>query len=432
MKSKITTSVRLSGSCHEYKKNNIKVMSKIKFNILLLICLGMMSATAQTKKKPAAKPVATSTAKKPVTAVAAQGIFAEIETAKGKIVIQLEYQKTPVTVANFISLAEGTNASVADEKLKGKPFYDGLKFHRVIADFMIQGGDPQGNGSGGPGYAFKDEFTDAQFDKAGILAMANSGPKTNGSQFFITHKETSWLNGKHTIFGYVTTGHDVVNKIAQDDVMNKITIIRKGADAKKFDAAKTFADYMANKAGDEAKEATMTAENNKKQVELEAQRKAEYNTKFAPVIAAKAKYLNDTKATATETTSSLKYKIIKAGTGKKPAEGTNVYIDYAGYLEDGSLFDSSIENVNKEYGKFDENRAKQNGYQPFPFPYGKKDGLIPGFLEALNLMNFGDTALVYIPSKLGYGEKGAGNVIPPNANIIFEIEMLETMPAPKQ
>ena len=407
---------------------------KIKFNILLLICLGMISATAQTKKKPAIKSrkvTTTTIAKKQATTPADQGIFAEMETSKGKILIQLEYQKTPITVANFISLAEGTNASVADEKLKGKPFYNGLKFHRVIADFMIQGGDPQGNGSGGPGYAFKDEFTDAKFDKAGILAMANSGPKTNGSQFFITHKETPWLTGKHTIFGHVLTGQDVVNKIAQDDVIKTIVIVRKGADAKKFDATKIFADYMANKGGDDAKDAALAAENNKKQAELEAQKKAEYMAKFGSVIAAKAKYLSDSKATATETASGLKYKIIQTGTGKKPAEGANVFIDYAGYLEDGSLFDSSIESVNKECGKFDENRAKQNGYQPFPFQYGKKEGLIPGFIEGLNLMNFGDKALVFIPSKLGYGERGAGNVIPPNSNIVFEIEMLETAPAKK-
>ncbi len=408
-------------------------MSKIKFNILLFICFGMMSATAQTKKTPAAKPSGTKftvSEKKPAKPSTDQGIFAEIETAKGKIVIQLEYQKTPITVANFISLAEGTNASVTDEKLKGKPFYDGLKFHRVIADFMIQGGDPQGNGSGGPGYAFKDEFVaELKHNRPGILSMANSGPKTNGSQFFITHKETPWLDGKHTIFGNVITGQDVVNKIAQDDVIGKITIVRKGDEAKKFDATKTFADYMGNKAGDDAKEEAIAAENQKKQVELEAQKKSEYNAKFGPIIAAKAKYLSDIKATATETASGLKYKITKAGTGKKPAEGTDVYINYAGYLEDGNLFDSSMESVNKECGKYDENRAKQNGYQPFPFSYGKKDGLIPGFLEALSLMGYGDTALVFIPSKLGYGERGAGNVIPPNSNIIFEVEMLETPPA---
>jgi cyclophilin family peptidyl-prolyl cis-trans isomerase len=408
-------------------------MGKTKFNILLLICLGMISATAQTTKKPAAKSTkpAVATAKKPAQANADQGIFAEIETSKGNITIQLEYQKTPVTVANFISLAEGTNASVTDPKLKGKPFYNGLKFHRVIADFMIQGGDPQGNGSGGPGYAFKDEFTDAKFDKAGILAMANSGPKTNGSQFFITHKETSWLTGKHTIFGYVTKGQDVVNAIKQDDLINKITIVRKGAEAKKFDAAKVFADYMANKAGDDAKDAALAAENQRKQAELEAQKKADYLKTYGPIITAKAKYLTETKATATETASGLRYKILQSGNGKKPAEGSNVYIHY-GYLEDGSLFDSSYESINKEFGKFDENRAKQNGYQPFPFPYGKKDGLIPGFIEGLNLMSLGDKALIFIPSKLGYGERGAGNVIPPNSNIIFEIEMLETPPAAKQ
>lgn len=398
---------------------------KIKFNILLLICVGILSTTAQTKKTTAksTKPAA--------SASADQGIFAEIETSKGKIVIQLEYQKAPVTVANFISLAEGTNTFVTDEKLKGKHFYDGLKFHRVIADFMIQGGDPAGNGSGGPGYAFKDEFTDAKFDKAGILAMANSGPKTNGSQFFITHKNTDWLTGKHTIFGYVTTGQDVVNAIKQDDLINKITIIRKGADAKKFDAAKTFSDYMANKAGDDAKEAALAAEKQKKQAEDAAKAQAEYKTKYAPVIAAKSKSLSDTKATATETASGLRYKILQTGTGKKPVDGSTVYINYAGYLEDGTLFDSSYETVNKEFGKYDENRAKQNGYQPFPFQYGKKDGLIPGFIEGLNLMNLGDKMLIFIPSKLGYGERGAGNVIPPNSNIIFEIEMTETAPAPK-
>lgn len=407
-------------------------MSKIKFNILLLVCFGMMNITAQTSKKPVSKSVKPQ-AKTVAVASADQGIFAEIETSKGIIILKLEYKKTPITVANFIALAEGTNASVTDENLKGKPFYNGLKFHRVIPEFMIQGGDPQGNGSGGPGYAFKDEFiTELKHDRPGILSMANSGPKTNGSQFFITHKETPWLDGKHTIFGNVITGQDVVNKIAQDDIINKITIVRKGAEATKFDAVKTFGNYMANKGGDDEKDAAIAAETQKKQNEIEAQKKAEYNAKFASVISAKAKYLADTKATATETASGVRFKVLQTGTGIKPADGTNVFIHYAGYLEDGSLFDSSYENINKEFGKFDENRGKQNGYQPFPFPYGKKDGLIPGFLEGLSLMNLGDKAYIYIPSKLGYGERGAGNVIPPNANIIFEIEMLETAPASKQ
>ncbi len=397
---------------------------KIKLSILCLLVAGITSSIAQPKQKPTvakATPTATNTT---------DGIFAEINTDKGKILLQLEYKKTPVTVANFITLTEGTNAFVSEEKLKGKPFYDGLKFHRVIADFMIQGGDPQGNGSGGPGYAFKDEIVaDLKHNRPGVLSMANSGPKTNGSQFFITHKETAWLDGKHTVFGYVIKGQDVVNAIKQDDVIKSITIIRKGGDAKNFDATKVFADYMANKAGDDAQEAAIAAENKKKQAEAEAQKQAEYKAKYGVVFAAKANYLNEVKATATETTSGLKYKIIQTGTGKKPADGTNIFIHYAGYLEDGSLFDSSYENTNKECGKFDENRAKQNGYQPFPFQYGKKDGLIPGFIEALSMMNFGDKLIAFIPSKLGYGERGAGNVIPPNSNIIFEIEMLEAAPA---
>lgn len=404
---------------------------KIKFSILCLLVIGLTSGLAQTKKKPVAtKTTPAVQVKKPATNNTTDGIFAEIETDKGKILLQLEYQKTPITVANFISLIEGTNTFIADEKYKGKPFYDGLKFHRVINDFMIQGGDPAGNGSGGPGYAFKDEIVpDLKHNRPGVLSMANSGPKTNGSQFFITHKETPWLDGKHTVFGYVIQGQDVVNAIKQDDMIKKVTITRKGAEAKKFDATKIFADYMANKAGDEAKEKALAAENKRKQQEAEEQRKAEYKAKYGSVLAAKVKYLNDVKATATETTSGLKYKIIPNATGKKPAEGTNVFIHYAGYLEDGSLFDSSYENVNKEFGKFDENRAKQNGYQPFPFQYGKKEGLIPGFIEALNMMNFGDKIIAFIPSKLGYGERGAGNVIPPNSNIIFEIEMLEAAPA---
>ena len=398
---------------------------KMKSRLLFVLFLGIMSSYGQTAKKPTAK-----TNKEVVPAPKNDtGIFAEIETSKGKILLQLEYQKTPVTVANFIALAEGTNPEVKDEKLKGKPFYNGLKFHRVIADFMIQGGDPQGNGSGGPGYAFKDEcLPELVFDKPGILAMANSGPKTNGSQFFITHKETPWLNGKHTIFGHVITGQDVVTKTAQDDVITKITIIRKGAEAKKFDATKVFTDYFANKAGDDAKQAAIDVENRKKQAEAEALQKAEYSKTYAPVKAAKVASLEAIKATATETASGLKYKIAKTGAGKKPVDGSTYYVSYAGYLEDGSLFDSCVESVNKEFGKYDPNRGSQNGYQPFPFQAGKKDGLIPGFIEGLNLLNFGDKIVLFIPSKLGYGERGAGNVIPPNSNIIFEVEILEALP----
>ncbi len=416
---------------------------KIKFLILLLLSITI--SQGQVKKKVVSKPVTVKTVKGITTSVMPSkvgvvaapkvnlndGIFAEIETSKGKILVNLEYKKAPVTVANFISLAEGTNTAVS-EKFKGKHFYDGLKFHRVIKDFMIQGGDPDGNGSGGPGFAFKDEFDPTLVhDRGGILSMANSGPKTNGSQFFITHKETPWLNNKHSIFGSVVSGMDVVNKIAQDDVILKVTISRKGVEAKKFDAIKVFSEYYANKAGDDAKQALLDAETKKKQAEAEAIKNAEYNKTYGPIKTAKVTALTALKATSTTTPTGLQYAITQKGTGVKPVDGSNVNISYAGYLEDGTLFDSNIESVTKQYGKFDENRAKANGYAPFPFPIGKKDGLIPGFLEGINAMSLGDKATIFIPSKLGYGERGAGNVIPPNSNIIFEIEMTQdATPAP--
>ena len=378
----------------------------MKFKFLFLFCLAVVNMQAQTKK-PAAKPAAkakTTTAAKPVAKPNSQeGIFATISTTKGDIVLSLEYVKAPVTVANFISLAEGKNPYVKAEKLKGKPFYDGLKFHRVINDFMIQGGDPDGNGSGGPGYSFKDEFVpELKFEKGGVLAMANSGPTTNGSQFFITHKDTPWLNGKHTIFGHVVSGMDNVNKIVQDDVITKIIITRKGAAAKKFDAVKVFNDEM--KKGDLQKE--------------EAKK----------VVASKLAYFAATKAKATTTASGLKYVITQKGTGVKGAEGSTIYFHYAGYFENGDLFDSSMASVAKAYGKYDANRDAQGGYKAFPFTVGKKDGMIPGFIEALDMMTDGEKAIFFLPSNLAYGEKGAGGVIPPNATLIFEIETYQNQP----
>jgi len=364
------------------------------------------------------------------------GIFAEINTTKGTIVVELAFKKTPITVANFISLAEGKNTQVK-EALKGKPFYDGLKFHRVIPQFMIQGGCPDGNGSGDPGYKFVDELSDLAHEGAGILSMANSGPGTNGSQFFITHKETPWLDGKHTVFGKVISGQDVVDAIVQNDVINTITIIKVGKEAKKFKAEKIFKAYFSNKEENdklqaEKNEATkkalaeIAAEKQRKQAELEDQKRKELEAKLVTVKAEKVASLQKLKATSTKTASGLQYVITKKGDGKKPVEGTDIYIHYAGYFEDGALFDSSYEEISKLYGKFDQNRASQNGYAPFPFKFGNKGGLIPGFLEGVNMMNFGDKVTLFIPSNLGYGENGAGGVIPPNANLIFELEVLET------
>lgn len=392
----------------------------------VLLCLLFASAGISAQVKPVAKKTA-APAKKAVAANSANdGLFAEIQTSKGTMLLQLEFQKTPVTVASFVSLAEGTNTYVT-ASLKGKPFYDGLKFHRVIKDFMIQGGCPLGNGTGDPGYKYKDEIVpELRHSGPGILSMANSGPATNGSQFFITHKATPHLDGKHTVFGHIVTGMDVVNAIEQNDVINKITIIRKGTAAKAFNATKVFDSYYANKDAEAKKQAEIDAENRRKLQEAAMEKKRAYNQQYAPVIEGKRASFNALKATSSTTPSGLSYIINKKG-GAKPAAGANVYIHYAGYLEDGTLFDSSYEEINKQYGKWDENRAKQKGYQPFPFTYGNK-GLIPGFLEGLEMMSIGDKATLFIPSSLGYGPGGAGDVIPPNANLIFEIEMLDALP----
>ncbi len=329
------------------------------------------------------------------------GLYADIETNKGHIIVELDYKKAPITVANFITLAEGKSEFITHENLKKKPFFDGLKFHRVIENFMIQTGDPLGTGSGDTGYKFKDEFSDLKFDKAGVLAMANNGPGTNSSQFFITHVETPWLDNKHTIFGHVVDAktQEVVNKVVQGDNIVTVTIIRNGEAAKKFDAVKVFHDYFADISKEQIKAAAVQKE------------------KVASYVALKAK--------ATKTTSGLAFAITEKGSGKKPAPGSQIYIHYAGFLEDGTLFDTSIESVAQQFGKFDPARAEQKGYQPIPFKVGSKEGLIPGFIEGVEQLSLGDKAVIFIPSHLAYGETGAGGVIPPNANIIFEIQITE-------
>ena len=345
------------------------------------------------------------------------GLYAEIETNKGEIIVKLDIVKAPITVANFVSLVEGKNTFV-DEDYKGKSFYDGLKFHRVIPDFMIQGGDPLGNGSGDCGYIFRDEISDLRFDKGGLLAMANSGPGTNSSQFFITHVATPWLDGMHTIFGEVVeNGMDVVNAIQQNDDIQKITIIRKGSEAKTFDAAKVFSNYFSKEAEDQ-----------KKQAAIDAESKKINDAKYAAIKQDKAIYFEELKLSASKTNSGLAYKIMTKGNGKKPKNGDPIYIHYAGFLENGELFDSSIESVSRNFGKFDQRRADAKQYIPIPFEAGKKSGMIPGFIEGIEKLSFGDKAIIFIPSNLGYGAQGAGGVIPPNANIIFEIELLESLP----
>ena len=342
------------------------------------------------------------------------GLFADIETTQGNIIVKLNYKETPVTVANFVTLAEGKNTFVKAE-YKGKPFYNGTIFHRVIKDFMIQGGDPTGTGMGEPGYRFEDEIVPTlKHNKKGILSMANAGPATNGSQFFITQVPTPHLDGRHTVFGETVKGLEVIDAIAntktvmndkpeKDIKINKITIIANGKDAKNFNAVKVFEDYF--------------KEINKREREREAKTKA-----------AATKFLEEVKVQepqAKALPSGVKIFKLVDGKGKQPNHTHQVMVNYAGYLKNGTLFDSNVKEIEEAYGKYNSLREQQGGYQAFPMPYNTSAQLIPGFRDALLTMKVGDKIRVFIPAALGYGERGAGDVIPPNSDLIFDIEITD-------
>lgn len=307
------------------------------------------------------------------------GMYAKFETNRGDIYTVLEFKKTPMTVANFVGLAEGKIKNTA--KGEGVPYFDGLKFHRVIPNFMIQGGCPLGTGTGDPGYKFPDEFDETlKHDTSGILSMANAGPGTNGSQFFITHVKTPWLDGKHTVFGHVIQGQDVVNKIMQNDTIKHLTILRKGKEAEAFDAPKVFEFEKGNV--------------EKKAAEKAAAREKEFKTN-----------LDRLNTTAITTASGLKYIVVKEGTGAMPSATSNVRVHYTGYFLDGKVFDSSV----------------QRG-QPAEFPL---NGVIRGWTEGLQLMKEGGKNVFYIPYTLAYGEQGYPGAIPPKSDLIFEVELLK-------
>jgi peptidyl-prolyl cis-trans isomerase A (cyclophilin A) len=303
------------------------------------------------------------------------GVYAVLSTKKGDIALQLEYQKTPLTVSNFVALAEG--------KMTGKAYYDGLKFHRVIPDFMVQGGCPQGTGTGGPGYQFADEIDPSlKHTGPGILSMANAGPGTNGSQFFITHVKTDWLDGKHTVFGHVIAGQDVVNKIAGGDVIDKVTIVRQGAEAQAFQPTKeTFQALQAT--AKERADAKAKAAN------------AEAEKKLASLVEG-----------FTKNPSGLYHKVTKESTGASPKKGQTILAHYEGRLTDGRVFDSSF--------------ARN---EPLEFSVGVGQ-VIAGWDEGLMAMKVGEKRTLVIPPNLGYGARGAGGVIPPNAWLVFDVELV--------
>jgi FKBP-type peptidyl-prolyl cis-trans isomerase len=305
------------------------------------------------------------------------GLYAKFNTSKGEILVKLEYQKTPGTVGNFVSLAEGNLENSA--KQQGQKYYDGLKFHRVIPDFMIQGGCPLGTGTGNPGYQFDDEFhPDLKHNAPGILSMANAGPGTNGSQFFITHVATPWLDNKHSVFGRVEHGMEVVDVIEQEDTLESIEIIRVGEKAKAFNAIEAFRSFEGSR------EKRLAEEKKKAEAELE---------KLASGF--------------DKTDSGLRYQIIQKGQGKAAEKGKTVSVHYKGQLSDGTVFDSSY---------------KRN--EPIDFPLGVGQ-VIKGWDEGIQLLKVGDKARLVIPSNLGYGPQGAGGVIPPNATLIFDVELMD-------
>lgn len=330
------------------------------------------------------------------------GLYANMQTSKGNLIVKLEDEKSPVTVANFVGLAEGKIDNSA--KAKGVPFYDGTIFHRVIKDFMIQGGDPKGTGMGDPGYKFDDEMNDLKHTGKGILSMANSGPNTNGSQFFITEIATPWLDGKHTVFGEVVKGENVIDDIANvekgpqdkpktDIVLEKVSVFGKGDEYKTYDAAKIFSEGKGKiKENNKAIIAKIEGDKKKKEEEFAANQN---------------KLAEEMKATMQKTPSGLYYKITKTTDGIAPKAGDQVSVHYAGKLIDGTEFDSSF---------------KRN--QPIEIPIGVGQ-VIKGWDEGILLLKEGETATLLIPSDLGYGANGAGGVIPPNAWLIFDVELVK-------
>jgi peptidylprolyl isomerase len=307
------------------------------------------------------------------------GLYARLTTGKGEVMIRLEYQKAPLTVGNFVGLAEGRlDAS------KGKKYFDGLSFHRVVKDFVVQTGDPRGDGSGGPGYEFPNEIaSDLTYDAEGIVGMANAGPNTNGSQFFITMTATPNLNGSYSIFGKVVTGMDVVKQIAQGDKLIKVEILRNGSDARSFTADQ-----------------------------------AAFNSRLTPLVAAIKKAADDKRAADVAAikqrwpdlvpdADGIYQKTLKAGSGDGPKVGQTVSVSYKGMLVNGQVFDQS---------------DLHGGPVDFQVGVGK---IIPGWDKVVMQMKKGEKRMIVIPPELAYGSRGTpGGPIAPDSFLAFEVELV--------
>lgn len=312
------------------------------------------------------------------------GLYAQISMEKGEILCRLDFEKAPLTVANFVGLAEGHYNKIGEG-----PYFDGLNFHRVELGFVIQGGDPAGNGTGGPGYEFPNEIhSELLHDRAGILSMANAGPDTNGSQFFITLGDASFLDGSYSVFGHVCEGLELVQKVQKGDSMKQVRILRKGAKAEAF--RPSWEDFQAMiKKIDEKKHA---AQGEVRETLLE------HMSKTWP---GKEIHHDD---------NGLSYIILEEGQGPSGSEaGAAEYsMHYTLWVpqKDGSMakLDSSID------------RGEPLSIRP--------EQVVKGWGLSLPQMCVGEKRALLIPGELGYGKRGSPPVIPPNSYLLFEMQTM--------
>lgn len=352
------------------------------------------------------------------------GVYVLFKTTKGDMLAELYYKAAPMTVGSFVSLANGTNKKT--NVRQGQAYFDGLKFHRVIPGFVIQGGDPMGNGQGGPGYKFPQEIVDTlRHNKKGILSMANAGPNTNGSQFFITDGPTPNLNGGYNVFGEVVSGLDIISAIANTErngespnpavLMETVRIYKIGGEAKAFNGYDAFIGVQEALQAEE-----MEMEERRTALARELSNTFNWYRDGSPNASLFSAKIQEWKDEATYTESGLGVLRLNEPNGPQVNPNEMQQIDYVGYLDNGKIFDSSLEEVAQLGGVYNPGRQ----YAPLPVQVAR-GGLIQGWLEAIPMMKKGEHARLIIPSNLGYGPNGYGNVIPGGATLIFDIYVHE-------